>query len=426
MTQSQKSPLDDHRPLIESMVAQHHTKSSIVRHLGGLGVETSTDSVRRAVKRWGTIQKDPGGVENPGLHIQGDEAVVTSEFIPDPGDAQAICEKRGLKVEEWDLYAITVNEWEAPMEGGGTKTMQQLKIQLRRKSPLDLPQPARSEGVYKRKQPKLAKPGKKGELVVLVGDQQAPFHDRELHSHFISFLNEVKPERGVLIGDTVDFPDISRHRLDPENTATVQECINAGYEIIRDYVDASPKTHWTKLAGNHDERIRNSIIDQLVRMHGVKRAEVPGRSEHSVHSVAHLLRLDELGVDFLEPNGGYEHMQVNLSPFLAARHGWIARRGSGASALATLQHLGYSVIVGHTHRQSLVHKTTHDINGDLTTLAACETGCMCQIKDGLSYAVNPDWQNGFATATIWPNGRFKIDLATYVNGELLWRDKVYR
>jgi hypothetical protein len=161
-------------------------------------------------------------------------------------------------------------------------------------------------------------------------------------------------------------------------------------------------------------------------MYGIKRAEIEGQDEPSVHSIAHLLRLDELGVEFLEPHGSYEHSQVNLSPYLAARHGWLARKGSGASALATLQHLGYSIVVGHTHRQSLVHKTTHDINGELTTLAACETGCMCQIKDGLGYAVSPDWQAGFATATIWPNGRFKIDLATYVNGELLWRDKVYR
>ena len=113
--------------------------------------------------------------------------------------------------------------------------------------------------------------------------------------------------------------------------------------------------------------------------------------------------------------------------------GWIAQQGSGKSALATLEHLGYSVIIGHSHRQSLVYKTTHDIEGDTTTLVAAEAGCMCridqQVRDGRKFpdfTPLPDWQQGFATVTMHPDGLFQIEHATYVNGTLLWRDQQYR
>jgi hypothetical protein len=163
-----------------------------------------------------------------------------------------------------------------------------------------------------------------------------------------------------------------------------------------------------------------------VELYGVRRAALEDQEEEdAVLSVQHLLRLDELGIDFIDPKGPYDQAQVKLSKYLGVRHGWLTKKGAGQSALATLEHLGYSVVVGHTHRQSLVHKTTHDIDGNPTTLMGAEAGCMCIIRDGLGYAVNPDWQNGFATATIWPDGTFKIDLATYFDGVLVWRDQRY-
>jgi hypothetical protein len=197
-----------------------------------------------------------------------------------------------------------------------------------------------------------------------------------------------------------------------------------GTTCLYDYREANENVGWTKLAGNHDQRLRRAIIDRLREVYGIRRGKLPDEVEgNPVLDVGFLLRLDELGIEYVKPSGDYEHMQVQLSPYLAARHGWIARKGSGASALATLEQLGFSVIVGHTHRQSLVHKTRHDINEGLTTLVGCETGCMCAIEGGLSYAVAPDWQNGFATAEIWPDGTFKVDLATYVDGHLYYRDQ---
>jgi hypothetical protein len=423
-----QSPLDEHKDFILSLLDSNYNNHQIANAVTeDKNLPTTEASIRRALNRWGEtstaaatqLQTGPL-IERPGAEVTEDSAVVTSD-VGVEGDPAEIVRGRGLDPKDWEFDGITVNEW----DGVAGELQRQLKVRLSRKrDPMELLHPAvRSARPLKTKRPKALREG----LVVFTGDQQAPYQDPDLHERFCSWLAQNKPEQGILIGDTVDFPDISRHRNRPESDATVQECINAAYGILEDYTDASPDTKWVKLCGNHDERIRNTLIDEVQQLHNLKRAELPDQIEPSVLSPAHLLRLDKLGIYYLEPEGSYEHVQVNVSPYLAARHGWVARKGSGASALATLDHLGYSVIVGHTHRQSLVHKTTHDINGQPTTLMAVEAGCMCRIDEGLGYAVAPDWQQGFATASVWPDGRFKLDLATYLSQDkqLLWRNQRY-
>lgn len=393
---------------------------------------TTDDSIRRFRARHGLgiPTKDKAGVK-----VEGDEAVVTTPARPYPhmDDPDTMLRERGLDPEKWSIEGATVNEWDGPQSGGTTVTYHQAKLVLKRKKPECSVLPARSEGwVAPKRTPR--DPGKP-QLIVVTGDQQAPFHDEALHAAFCSWLAENQPDQGVLLGDTIDLPDISRHRLDPENTAIVNECIQSGYDVIRDYVTSSADTEWQMLEGNHDERLRNILLDKpSVRpLYGVKQADTAEEDGVPVLAVPHLLRLDELGVKHVSPQGAYDLGQINLGNKLAVRHGWIARQGSGVSALATLEHLGYSVIVGHTHRQSIIYKTTHDIDGAITTLTAAEAGCMCRVNqqpnsDGRkwpNFTPLPDWQQGFSTVTLHPNGFFRIENATFVNGSLLWRDQCY-
>lgn len=430
MSQTQ-SPLDPYRSEISSWFDEKLSTAEVIEAIEDeFEIKTSERSVRRARKRW-EVEPEPSEPLPVSTSIRGDEADLVSRPSAKLNTEYDLMRERGLDPEEWEVVSMTINEWEsATKKGGGQlvtgkQTLKQLKIHLRRKVPIELIVAARIDGpVY------IAKPQKVGKnltrRVVLVGDQQAPYNNEQLHEAFCDFLFDYNPHEGVLIGDTIDLPDISRHPNNPEKDATSQECVDSGYAILRDYREANNAVNWKKLAGNHDERVRRLQIDKVERLYGMRRAQVPGEiPEIPVMDVGHLLRLDELDIEYVRPKGDYEHEQINLSPYLAARHGWIARKGSGASALATLEQLGYSVVVGHTHRQSLVHKTRHDINGALTTVAACETGCMCRVEDGLGYTVAPDWQNGFATAEIWSDGTFNLNLATFVNGTLYYRDKRY-
>lgn len=439
MSKTSQSPLEPYQTEIEGWVSQGWTNAEIEGALKDQGVPSSERSIRRAKKRWGLSDNKGGSDPEPAsISVRGDSAEITGKPTTKLSRPEDLMLERGLDPEEWEVVSIIINEWDgATKKGGGEKvtgkhTLRQLKITLKRKVPIELISPARLDGPKfrsARPQPGYSRSydgPNNAKRVVLVGDQQAPYYEEKLHRAFCQFLGDYQPHSGVLIGDTIDLPDISRHPINPERDVTVQECIDTGYMILKEYRESFESCEWQKLAGNHDERLRRIVVDNIRQIYGLRRAQIPDETaELPVMDVGHLLRLDELDIEFVRPDGDYEHTQVNLSDHLAARHGWIARKGSGTSALATLEHLGFSVVVGHTHRQSLVHKTTHDINGKTSTLAACETGCMCRIDEGLGYAVAPDWQQGFATAEIWPNGTFKLDLATFVNGVLYHRNKRY-
>jgi UDP-2,3-diacylglucosamine pyrophosphatase LpxH len=351
--------------------------------------------------------------------------------------------ERGLNPQDWYIDAITVNEWEG-MEASNVdadgkrynnkQTLYQTKFTAKRKKPYAGLMPPRTDGWVAPK--RNVAPSDEAELVVICGDQHAPFHDPHLHDVFQQWLAYNLPDRGVILGDLGDFPDISRHVSDPENQAFAQECLQSSYEITRDYVRASTDTYWDYLIGNHDARIRLYAINNAPLIYGLRTVDTDDSPGESVHSMAHLMRLDELGINLIEPHGSYEWAQVELSQNLAVRHGWLAQQGSGKTALATLQQTGYSVIVGHTHRQSMVFKSQPEIDGHQRTTLAAEAGCMCRIDPRGSFddkgrrypnygAGHPDWQQGFVTATIWPDGKFHVDLATYVNGVLLYKEQRY-
>lgn len=424
------SPLDPYRTTVEHQLGEGRSYQEIANTVSGLGLATTRHSVRRAVKRWGLTR--PAARERAGLKQNGDNAEIVSEPSTELITPDTLLKQYGLDPAEWEEDGITINRWNAMTSdkaSGDNRIveMKQVKVHFKRIASVNWVYPARIPGEYRRPIKLTITTGSKPiRRIVFVGDQQAPYHDKHLHQLFLEWLEHNKPDEGVLIGDTVDFPDISRHKDNPEWHVSAQECVDSGYELLLDYVLANEATDWTKLLGNHDERIRSRLLGFQTKLYGLRRAKVKGQPpEESVFHISNLLRLDELGIGIVDPGGNYDQGQYKLSPHLAARHGWHTKKGSGASALATLEQLGYSVVVGHTHRQGIVHKTTHDIDGNPSTLAAVETGCMCRIEGGLGYAVAPDWQAGFATATVWDDGKFKLDLATYVNNKLYYRDQRY-
>ena len=408
---------------VRDLITQGETNTSIAQVISKEFVKVSRDAIRRFRRRH-QLQDAQYTSE---VHITENEASITvKESYNSLNDPDSMLEERGLSPEEWRVDSAVVNEW-GPVEAPN----KQLRLNLKRRVESVIT-PARSDG-WKAPPRRALEPDKPKRLVI-VADQQAPYHHLPLHERFCEWLRKNKPDMGIVAGDLLDFPDISRHPFSPETNATANECVQGGYDILRGYVHSAPNTHWQMLVGNHDERLRNYVINNARELYGLKRASphVNLDAEVPVFSVPHLLRLDELGIDYVDPHGPYANAQIKISKYLGVRHGWIASKGSGSSALATLKHLKHSIIVAHTHRQSLVYETVHDIDQNPTTLVAAETGCMCNIDNhankgdkNVAYTVSPDWQQGFLTVDLYPDGRFKIDTALFVNGNLYWRDERY-
>ena len=339
------------------------------------------------------------------------------EFTASADDKRSIDDmmlERGMSPDDWFVRDVVVNQW---TQADGSLA-RQLKAFLRRKASLELVAPACDiKPLPAPKPPDKSKP----RLVVFVGDEQEPWGDPALKELFLRWLAHNRPDEGVHLGDLIDLGSLSRHRSNPIWDATVQDGVNAAFLNLKHRREASPETAWVALPCNHGERLRDYQLARAADLYGVRPADIDEERFHPALSIPGLLHFDKLGIKYLGGDGDYEHVQHDLTDNLVARHGWIT--GSN-SAEKTVRKLGLNVVVGHTHRQRMT-PITEERRRERFTLTAVEAGCMCRIEGGLGYVVNPDWQNGWATAVIHPDGTHNLELATYSDGVVRWRDQRY-
>lgn len=398
------SKLDEHKETVLAMKAEGRSNRAI-GHWHGV----SEKSVRRALKRWATAD-DARPKE---------QVVFTTQSTRLVTDPEELMRELGVDPSDWHVDSIDVNRW-----GNVDDPNYQLKVRLKNLKPENLilaPEiPDLLPRIY-------SKPSNdEAELVVFVSDFHAPFHDPHLLRQFIDWLATNQPHRIIVGGDLGDFPAQSRHRHKPEWNASAQECVNAMFQILLAIRLVCPNAEIVFLPGNHDERIRNAIIDHNQGLFELRAADQSGEPQAlSVWDIRNLLHLDKLGISYIDPAGTYEYALYPISTKLAATHGWIAQNKSGYSAAKTLESLGHSVIVGHTHRRGFYYETTYEIDGTPRDRVAVEAGCMCLHKKGLGYARAANWQQGFVTVSVHADGTFAIDPASYVNKKLLWHGQVY-
>jgi len=345
-------------------------------------------------------------VEAPGI-VEHDDG--TASLISDPNASNlwtpsGLLTHYGLDPDEWEIIRARPNIWGDPAE-----PRHQLRLDLiPRRLLITAPDPGKWKPPPKPK----ARKRKQPETVVLAGDQHCPLHDKTLHRLFCDYLRDERPDRGVLLGDLLDFPTVSRFREREGFAATVNECLEAGFRVLMDYRDASPDTQWTMLLGNHDCRLGYALIDNAKALHNVTAAgdNVPALN------LRRLLHLDKLNIELID--GEWDTTKVALSRNLTARHGYTTVKTAGDKMLTKLSR---STVVGHSHRMSLTLRTEHDQQPEepTSTRVAVEAGCMAEIADGLGHSVDPDWHNGFIIAHLYSDGDFHLAPAVYVPGRLM-------
>ncbi len=293
--------------------------------------------------------------------------------------------------------------------------MFQLKLWLRKKVPLEWLFPAADVKPVKLR---ARKPHKGPERIVVMGDHQAPYHDRALHEKSLELIADFNPDRFVYLGDLCDFPTINKFRDNPPFDASPQDCLDSGFSVLRALREVSPAAEWDFVAGNHDVRIKTEILGRAERLHGIRPADFDGAEDEAL-SLRRLLHFDRLGIRYAEPQGGYQHSEVCLHPGLVVRHGWLV---GSTTPEKSLDALGRSVIVGHTHAKGHVWRLRNE--GDRRVLRqAVVAGTMSDLE--LGYNTRSDWHAGFVTVNLWPDGLFSVDHATFCEGVLSWRDRRY-
>lgn len=256
---------------------------------------------------------------------------------------------------------------------------------------------------------------------VVIGDHHCPNEDRKFHTLFCQWLKDEQPDLIEINGDLLDFADISRHRQIP-NTGpggtqrynnTVNECLQAAFNVLLDYRTACPNAQIRLKFGNHCMRLFYSLIDNLKGLYDITAAneEVPALS------LKKLLHLDELHVELIEKE--WDKAKTRIGKRLTALHGYSTSKNPGGKMLTDLSG---STLQGHSHRLSLIYRTSHHPDDGTETRLAGECGCACEIDGGLDYANDPDWQQGAMLVKTWSDDDFTVAPIVYLPGRMLLPD----
>lgn len=233
---------------------------------------------------------------------------------------------------------------------------------------------------------------------VILSDLQIPWQDKEVIDGLVKpFIKDLKPDGIVLNGDIVDCYSISDFDKNPLNVDWhLQNEIDQAGELM-EWLKFIPIRYW--LGGNHEDRLRRLAwrtkgLGQLEAMKFNKLFEVA--------KYGFLWR---------------EYGQVITLGNLTVTHGEFVRRHSGASGMATLDRLGTSVLVGHTHRLGSFYRTdTRGVHG------AWENGCLCRLDP--EYEHFPNWQQGFSVVKVHNKGMFSVQQVPVINRKcLVYGDK---
>lgn len=259
-----------------------------------------------------------------------------------------------------------------------------------------------------------------------------PTHDEQALAVALSIVAASKPNKVVLVGDNLDLPELGKYRLSPAFQQTTQESINKATSFVAELrACAGPQAEIVWLAGNHEERLVNYVLDNAKAAFGLKKGNAPG--SWPVLSVPYLCRFDEHRVRYL---AGYPASSYWINEKIKVIHGDKVR-SNGSTSHAYLNGSKVSVVYGHIHRREWAERSREDWDGAKTILAASPgtlartDGAVPSTKGGIDLDGRPltiveDWQQGLAVVTYQPgDGEFWYEQIPIHSGKAMWRGKLY-
>lgn len=258
-----------------------------------------------------------------------------------------------------------------------------------------------------------------------------PCHDPDAIDCAIALIANIKPQKIVMHGDNLDLPEMGKYRLSPAFQRTTQASINYATLMVARLRAAAPDAEIVWLAGNHEERLVNFIIDNAVAAFGLKRGNAP--EEWPVLSVPYLCRFDEYGIDYIP---GYPAGFYWINQKLKAIHGTKVK-SNGSTAHAYLATEKTSVLYGHIHRREWAELTRDDYDGPKTILAA-SAGCLARCDgavpstkggidlNGRPMTVTENWQQGICVVTYKDgDSEFHLEMVPIREGKMFYRGKMW-
>lgn len=234
-----------------------------------------------------------------------------------------------------------------------------------------------------------------------------PTHDLAAIDVACQIAYNLQPDEILVGGDGLDFPELGRYRLSPAFAQTTQAAINWAAEFVATLRGLVPEAEINWLAGNHEERLPNYLIDNAAAAFGLHQAG--DRGGWPVLSVPHLCRFDEQRVTYLP---GYPASEYWFNDRIHAVHGDKVN-SNGSTVHRYLNSERVSTISFHIHRREWGERTRRTRYGSRTILSA-SPGALCRIDgavpstkggtdlDGQPMKRAEDWQLGVGVLRFEP------------------------
>lgn len=257
----------------------------------------------------------------------------------------------------------------------------------------------------------------------LYTEELDPFHDTRALDVALQIAEIERPDLTIWLGDFLDLaPASTKYLQEAGFQLTVQPAIDAGYEWLAKFAALSGETRL--IEGNHDRRLADMIRANAMAAFGLRQGGA-APDDWPVMSLPHLLRFDELGIEYV---GGYPAGATYINDNCAAIHGSKIGNNARSSASMVVEDERVSVLTGHVHRIETRYKTRNTRGAPKFTFAHTP-GCLARIdgsvpsvKGGIDAFSRPvksfeDWQQGVAIVRYQEgDGKFALETIPIFEG----------
>ena len=196
----------------------------------------------------------------------------------------------------------------------------------------------------------------------------------------MSHCKEVQPDAIVFGGDLLDFWEISKFNKVPKSRETIFEDIEFAHKLLKELRETCPKARIIFTIGNHDDRLRQYILENSPIFHGYEEL-----------TLRYMLKLKELNIETFEPEETSANWNGCTVVLDGVRMGHFKKvsKHSGYTVKGLMDDRCTSVVQGHVHRLGL-HCRTLD---DGRVIWGVEAGCLCRLDP--DYMDHANWQQGW-------------------------------
>ena len=340
------------------------------------------------------------------MHKYGGGKQPTMHVIDEIGTPAEVLQRHNLNPAEW--RAVRFSEWEAQAKHGKIKTltstrferidpaaeaMQQIAWQVRPRKPFTT-LPAQQHA--------LVVPDSQIGYSRSLSEQLTPYHDRQALDVCLQAAKLLGDKLAFIYfcGDMLDCAESTRKFSKPASTQrTMWPAMLEWRWLLEQFRIAAPHAVLCWAEGNHEGRIRRTLVDSVPELADLPPADDPDGSP--LLSMQRMMGLDSIDVQYLGPYGSKAGELHRWG--IRFHHG--DKVGKAGATAGKYLNERTSQIYGHVHRMEQAWSTKPGADGQPVDIFSATFGCTCH-TDGRVPSNKPhhNWQQGMGILTRCSDG----------------------